>query len=56
MEATLTIQDFSARLSQDQQGDWLSQLLSTLTTLEQPEDVQRLLKAKGPQAGWCGWG
>jgi hypothetical protein len=54
MEATISIKDFSALLAQ-QQTDWLTQILRSLTTLEKPEDVQRILKSQ-PGAGWCGWG
>lgn len=54
MEATISIKDFNALLAQ-QQTDWLTQMLRSLTTLEKPEDVQRILKST-PGAGWCGWG
>ncbi len=56
MEATLTIQEFGILLSQSQDNDWLSQLLRALTTIETPEDVQRILKNVEPGARWSGWG
>ncbi len=55
MEATLTIQEFSVLLRKGQESDWLLQLLRTLTTLEKPEDVQRIFKSE-PGMRWGGWG
>jgi hypothetical protein len=55
VETTISIKDFNTLLVRQQETDWLTQILRSLTTLEKPEDVQRILKST-PGAGWCGWG
>ncbi len=55
MNAAMSIEDFSAFLSSEQEDSDLHAVLSKLTTIDKIEEIVVSNNRPGSMATWCGW-